>query len=402
MATFDIYASPFGTKQLGRLLQEHLESAEWTHLTAAVAWVKRSGMDHLGPMLAKFEADGGKARFAVGIDSRGSTSEGLAALLAAVGPNGEVWIVHYPSLTVTFHPKCFLFENDKEAVAVVGSGNLTGGGLYTNFELGVELRFGEPDEVAELRREIYGHFAPSPVLQRLTPELLEILVLRGDVITEAQAREGIKESAKTQAGKGHPAIFGRIALPLAPMVVGHAARRAPKSAPRRRAGPQLSPAPSVTAPQARDVRGFVMLLKQTDAGAGQTTQGASRRSPEVFIPLGARNAEPDFWGWRTMFTEDPAREGKFDRADVRVLLGGEIIAVHMWHNPVKHDFRLRNEKLRSRGNVGDILRFERGPVGSAFDYYAEIVPAGTALHPFYDAICSNAAPSSDKRWGYYI
>src|ERR1035437_777850 len=113
MATFDFYASPFGARQLGRLLETHLESSEWSQLTAAVAWVKRSGMDHLGPVLAKFAAEGGKARFAVGIDSRGSTREGLAMLVTAVGPGGEVWVVHHPSRTVTFHPKSFLFRSEE-------------------------------------------------------------------------------------------------------------------------------------------------------------------------------------------------------------------------------------------------------------------------------------------------
>src|SRR5690606_2251346 len=60
-------------------------------------------------------------------------------------------------------------------------------------------------------------------------------------------------------------------------------------------------------------KGFVMTLQKTDVGTGQTTEGTSRRSPEIFIPLSARDFAPDFWGWKDSFTEDPKRLGKFDR-----------------------------------------------------------------------------------------
>ena len=53
------------------------------------------------------------------------------------------------------------------------------------------------------------------------------------------------------------------------------------------------------------VRIFAMTLQNTDVGKGQTTPGTSRRSPEIYIPLIARNFAPDFWGWPNKFIEDP-------------------------------------------------------------------------------------------------
>ena len=44
-------------------------------------------------------------------------------------------VFHNP-LPHTFHPKLYLFKSDDHAEMVMGSGNLTEGGLYTNYEAG--------------------------------------------------------------------------------------------------------------------------------------------------------------------------------------------------------------------------------------------------------------------------
>lgn len=147
--------------------------------------------------------------------------------------------------------------------------------------------------------------------------------------------------------------------------------------------------------------GFLMTLQRTDVGVGQLTAGASRRSPEIFIPLTARNANPDFWGWDYLFTPDPSKPGKMDRNDVRMRLGTSIIEVNMMTWPDKHDFRLRNEALRSAGEVGDILRIERTDDNRSYAYYVEVIPQGTTEYNYYLSLCTNRTPSSRRLWGYY-
>jgi HKD family nuclease len=64
----------------------------------------------------------------------------LTDLLAAVQPTGEVWVFHNETPThPTFHPKVYLFSNDSSAECFIGSGNLTEGGLFTNYEAFVHL-----------------------------------------------------------------------------------------------------------------------------------------------------------------------------------------------------------------------------------------------------------------------
>ena len=48
-------------------------------------------------------------------------------------------IVFYNRLPYTFHPKIYLFESPTAADIVVGSGNLTEGGLFTDYEAALRL-----------------------------------------------------------------------------------------------------------------------------------------------------------------------------------------------------------------------------------------------------------------------
>ncbi|MFM7888784.1 MAG: hypothetical protein ACKPCM_19295, partial [Pseudanabaena sp.] len=153
--------------------------------------------------------------------------------------------------------------------------------------------------------------------------------------------------------------------------------------------------------ESNEAVGFVMTLQRTDVGIGQSTPGTSRRSPEIFVPLAARDYFPDFWGWPNEFTEDSERVGKFDRLNVKMRIGGETINVNLMTWPVKHDFRLRSENLRSAGNIGDILRIEKTSEGNGFSYYVEVVPKGTSIYQDYLKLCVNKTRSSERVWGYY-
>ncbi len=84
-------------------------------------------------------------------------------------------------------------------------------------------------------------------------------------------------------------------------------------------------------------------------------------------------------------------------------IGTAIVDVNMMTWPIKHDFRLRSEALRSAGNIGDILRIESTEGKNGFAYYVEIIPQGTIHYDQYLELCVNQVHSSNskKRWGYY-
>src|SRR6266508_3653893 len=76
----------------------------WTRFEAAVAWVRRSGIRHLVPMLTEYLHRGGEARIVVGIDIENTSKEGLESLLA-LKPHGTIntFIHHNEHRSVTFH-----------------------------------------------------------------------------------------------------------------------------------------------------------------------------------------------------------------------------------------------------------------------------------------------------------
>ena len=272
---------------------------------------------------------------------------------------------------------------------------MTEGGLYTNFEAGIRLKLDLAlQQDAQVLREIEDVLADWSDLSygttlSLDLPLLDRLTALGHVPPESPV-----SAPTTQAGSTTNEALGE--LPFAP-------RQFP-GAPKIGAPPanvQVVPTSVPPVHSSHSLSGFVMTLQRTDVGVGQTTSGTSRRSPEVFIPLSARDANPDFWGWTHDFVEDSARPGKFDRSGVRMRLGNAYIDVNMMTWPVKHDFRLRSEALRSAGNVGDILRIEKVRPGVPYEYYVEVVSQGNTQYPVYLRLCTQKVRNSQKQFGYY-
>lgn len=128
----DFIHQPTSTVRLGDYLKTHLQQEEWTHFRAAVAFVKYSGTRHIRDVLISFSHHA-NVKISVGIDLGGTSMEGLRDLLESVEKRGEIWVYHNENNS-TFHPKVYIFKNDVQAAIVVGSGNLTEGGLFTNYE----------------------------------------------------------------------------------------------------------------------------------------------------------------------------------------------------------------------------------------------------------------------------
>lgn len=100
---------------------------------AAIAFVKLSGVRHLGTALAEFSRRAA-VKISAGIDHGGTSMEGLRALLNALDGRGEIWVYHNETNS-TFHPKVYFFKGENKADLLIGSGNLTEGGLFTNYDV---------------------------------------------------------------------------------------------------------------------------------------------------------------------------------------------------------------------------------------------------------------------------
>lgn len=402
--TLEFIYQPSRSDRLGEFLKDGL-SKNWTHFRAAVAFVKRSGTKHIAQALADF-AQSGDVEIIVGIDHQGTSIEGLQDLLEAVSPDGRV-VVFHNRLPFTFHPKIYLFKSADAADVMIGSGNLTEGGLFTNYEaafrLSLDLKDPENAEFLQSIENILSGWADSKsgtaviLNNKNLAHLSELGLVHSEASAVAESESIGRDNVKVRSRRVRP-LFAAARVPAAP------AFRNPTGAPEsvsKEPGSVAIPSSHIQESSDLDVTGFVMTLQQTDVGAGQTTKGAARRSPEIFIPLIARDAEPGFWNWPDDFTSDPGKPDKLDRQDVSMRLNGKIISVNMMYWPDKRDFRLRCEALRSAGNVGDILRMEKTDSTVSYEYDVEVIPQETNRYLEYFKQCKHPVSNSKKKYGYY-
>lgn len=130
----ELLSQPFNG-QLGNRLIELLDSSDYQAFHIFVAFARNSGVLRIKDALERFRKGGGKVSVFVGVDLGGTSYEALTALL-----------LHADSLNVvhsergqTFHPKIYHFVGKDKSLMVVGSHNMTGGGLWTNFESSVAI-----------------------------------------------------------------------------------------------------------------------------------------------------------------------------------------------------------------------------------------------------------------------
>lgn len=113
----------------------------------AVAWAKRSGLRLLVPDLVGFRARGGHVAAIVGIDERGATRQGLRLLR---DNSDDMWI-YRDAGGGTFHPKVYVLRGANQACIMVGSSNLTRGGLYDNYEASLVVTLDLPADTGLLK-----------------------------------------------------------------------------------------------------------------------------------------------------------------------------------------------------------------------------------------------------------
>lgn len=106
-----------------------LADPEIGKLSIVAAWAKRSGLARVEERLSAFRARGGIVQMVVGVSEGGATKEGLQL---AMDVSDEVFVFHDPRRT--FHPKVYLAWGTSRRELLVGSSNMTAGGLGWNHE----------------------------------------------------------------------------------------------------------------------------------------------------------------------------------------------------------------------------------------------------------------------------
>lgn len=149
-----LLSQPFNG-QLGENLKEHLQSRKFDRLNISVAFAKNSGVLRLKKELEEFRKAGGEIRLFVGVDMNVTSYEALINLLPLAS---NLYVIHDEG-GQTFHSKVFSFSGPREGLLIIGSHNLTGGGLWTNFESSIhtELDFNDPNHI-QLQKSVDSYF----------------------------------------------------------------------------------------------------------------------------------------------------------------------------------------------------------------------------------------------------
>ena len=206
----ELMNQPF-SGQLGDRLIELLDSADYHTLNVAVAFAKNSGVLRVKDAFSHFRERGGSVNVYVGVDLGGTSYEALTTLR-----------LHTDSLNVvhsergqTFHSKIYQFSGEKSGLLVVGSHNLTAGGLWTNFESSVHIPIdGEKAAEAKMSKEMGDYFQElaglaTSFMPITSQDEIERLLDEGYVTKEVADRVRRASDAKRDGSKER--LFGNVA-----------------------------------------------------------------------------------------------------------------------------------------------------------------------------------------------
>jgi HKD family nuclease len=300
----EVIAQPFGRRALGDVLIEELQRGGWTTLRAVFAFLKSSGLRQIaGPLDSFLSGARATAVISVGIDHDGTSLEGLQDLWRVIDGRAKLFVFKegQGGPARTFHPKGLLLERPDAALAIVGSGNLTAGGLFLNHELAVSVALDLQDAASarfhrRLRATLEAWQRPGAACREVDANLLTELYESGDLLPEAAIAAGARAArSATRSGvaaqtAGRPVLFGASgATALAPV---------PAPLPNM-AAPAVTP-PSAPAPAART------RARRPTAARAARSSGAHKallievrphHNGEVFLSKLAVNDDPGFFGY---------------------------------------------------------------------------------------------------------
>ncbi|GGJ79674.1 phospholipase D-like domain-containing protein [Deinococcus aquiradiocola] len=243
---------------------DHLKKAlldpNITSLTFIVAWAKASGLKLIESELKDLKTKKIASRIILGIDEGGATIEGIDM---AIQLFEECYIYHNKSRG-TFHPKVYRFESNTSSI-MIGSSNLTFGGLSYNYESNVILEAHDVD-FAFMSSEIDGYIATimsdTSCLFKIDNGNKSAIYSNPIYKVKSEKRPPIGGVSVGRSGL-KPSVFGRSILPLAPV---QRVRKAVKSIKKiKKLRPSINGKPSLPLSPSTVIRRWVKKLNTTDS-----------------------------------------------------------------------------------------------------------------------------------------
>lgn len=382
-----LISQPYSDQRtLFQQLQEDL-LADWSdRLQVAVAWSKGSGLKRVKPMLADFRNRGGVATAIVGIDEGGASVPGLKMTLESFD---EAFVLN-DSSGRTFHPKLYLIEGQGKARLIVGSNNLTAGGVFRNYECSVSLwlnlRVSEDREVYDDATGLLERMREDDTCIPLNAELIERLANDPRFKIAVSERRPASEQQGSKNGEQSPSPFGSSRFPKHADPVGNESGY--RSVPGGDEPADQTASAADSSGEGEVVYRWYKKLSRSDANqprpgsqttaALRLTQGAARRL-----------IDQASWFRDALFVDEdwsplPARPGR-EKAEVLFRFAIEEEELGTYPLMVTHDRRREagqdnfttdikwgplTDRLRSANHVGDWVVIEKFSHGS---YWMRIV-----------------------------
>ena len=306
----------------------------------------------------------------MGIDIENTSKEGLEDLLSLERyGTAEVFVYHNEESGVTFHPKVYLFRKGDVAKLIVGSNNLTEGGLFANTEAALELEAPIGDEVVTKALATLASWRdPSANLaQRLTRTFLRDLVDEGYVLSEAVLRRRTWGARRDGRGRrARRSLFGRqkVSRPKRPLKRRRPVRRAPRGA--AQVGKEL-----------------LMRLRKASL---------TERPTQTQVPKGVFS-DPFFSGVSSITSAHDRRSHKISRASARGIVNTLKLEI-----PEMRDFS------------DPVIRLQRTPSGivyEAFDASSQLgrpilaaLERGRSMSPPATEMTKPSSPATSTWWRF--
>lgn len=399
-----------GTSRYLTLLKAGLASNKFASIRLASAYAKASGVARIYSEVNAFRGNGRSSSLIVGIDQKGTSYQALRLALQSFQ---EVFICHTGG-GGTFHPKFCLLKGPADGQLLIGSHNLTCGGLETNLEAGVLLEYGLPHEAAEfkLAEAMWTNLISASFTKKLDTPMLNQLYAAGSLLDESVkgARKfNVGSAAKTPGGA---ALFPRISV-TAPTPLPHHVLALAIPLPSAPAGPAASPpkaAPLLALPSGTP-------LASTAAARSLAIQLRPHDNGEIFLSMRAVRQNPAFFDFPFTGKTTPKKIGADaypqrvpdPKVDITVYSSTGAALVSSAGYELNTVYYERKKELRItvtgsiRSHIKELALLHMQESSGGADYIMEIYNPGSAAYSKLLASCDQTMPgggSAPRKFGW--
>jgi hypothetical protein len=204
--------APGGSVYLFERINRLLRAPGLKRFRAAVAYARWDGLGLIAPHIEELLKSGGEFQTMYGVGNGVTTPDSLLYnlyLQDLYSMHTYAGAVEDEYSNATFHPKFFEFKFLDRTVAILGSANLTGGGLTRNTELGFEVESGRATQIESDLDQVWNSMRAGA--REVSLELIRKLSLGSEHDhTEGLSGKSGKPALKTGVKVSPKPLFAKV------------------------------------------------------------------------------------------------------------------------------------------------------------------------------------------------